>query len=480
MVEFEAVIGLEVHAQLSTATKLFCGCRAEYGGEPNTRVCPVCLGLPGALPVVNLVAIEYAVTAGLAMNCTITSESVFARKNYFYPDCPKNYQISQYETPLCTDGHVTIEDGGRTVGITRVHLEEDAGKLIHDPQAGCSLVDLNRCGVPLIEIVSEPDLRTPAQAREYVQKLRSILRYLNVCDGNMEEGSLRCDINVSVRRAGDRQLGVKTEIKNVNSFKFIEQALEFEIERQRGILEGGGAVAQDTLLWDAARGRAEIMRTKEEAHDYRYFPEPDLPLVHASESMVRAIARALPELPDARRARFEEQYGLPSYDAGVLTSSREMADYFEETAAGCVDAKAASNWVMGEVMRELNERQIEIDDLAVTPDDLTNLIAALASGKVNTPTAKEVFKVMAATGRSAGDIIADRGLEQITDDEVIRAAAQRVIDENPDAVTKYLAGKEPLLKFFVGQVMKATAGKANPRQAEAILASLLSSRRSSP
>jgi len=475
MAELEAVIGLEVHAQLSTATKLFCGCRAEYGGEPNTRVCPVCLGLPGALPVVNSTAIEYAVRAGLATHCTIAPESVFARKNYFYPDCPKNYQISQYETPLCANGHIAIEDGGLTVRITRIHLEEDAGKLVHDLRAGCSLVDLNRCGVPLIEIVSEPDMRTPAQARDYVQKLRTLLRYLDVCDGNMDEGSLRCDINISVRRKGDSELGVKTEIKNVNSFKYVEQALDFEIDRQRAIVEGGGAVTQDTLLWDAAKGRAEVMRTKEEAHDYRYFPDPDLPVLRAPGAMVAAIEAALPELPDTRRGRFEDQYGLPSYDAGVLTVSRELADYFEAVVSGCGDAKAASNWVMGEVLRELNERQVEITDLKVTPDDLVGLIAALSSGKVNTSTAKDVFKEMASTARPAADIIAEEGLEQITDDGLIRKAAQNAIDHNPDAVAKDLGGKEALLKFFVGQVMKATRGKANPQQAESILKSILSS-----
>jgi len=474
-VELEAVIGLEVHAQLSTATKLFCGCLSAYGGEPNTRVCPVCLGLPGALPVVNSTAVEYAVRAGLAANCTIEPESVFARKNYFYPDCPKNYQISQYETPLCADGHITIGDGGLTVRITRIHLEEDAGKLVHDAKAGFSLVDLNRCGVPLIEIVSEPDMRTPEQAREYVQKLRTILRYLDVCDGNMEEGSLRCDINISVRRRGDKKLGVKTEIKNVNSFKFVEQALEFEFERQRAIVEGGGAVTQDTLLWDSANGRAEVMRTKEEAHDYRYFPDPDLPVLRAPEAMVNTIAAKLPELPDARRGRFEDQYGLPSYDTGVLTVSRELADYFEAVVSVCDDAKAASNWVMGEVLRELNERQVEIGELKVTPNDLAGLVAMVSSGKVNTSTAKEVFKEMSSTGRPAADIIADQGLEQITDEETIRAAAQQAIDDNPEAVAKYLAGKEALLKFLVGQVMKATRGKANPQQAETVLKSILSS-----
>jgi aspartyl-tRNA(Asn)/glutamyl-tRNA(Gln) amidotransferase subunit B len=477
MADLEAVIGLEVHAQLKTATKLFCGCRVEFGGEPNTRVCPVCLGLPGALPVVNRKALEYAVRAGIATNCVVRGISEFARKNYFYPDCPKNYQISQYETPLCRDGHIDIEDGALTVRITRIHLEEDAGKLVHDVDAGCSLVDLNRCGVPLIEIVSEPDMRTPAQAREYVQKLRTILRYLDVCDGNMEEGSLRCDINVSLRREGDETLGVKTEIKNVNSFKFIEQALQFEIERQTVIVEGGGTVTQETLLWDASKGRAEIMRTKEEAHDYRYFPDPDLPLLQTTTRMVETIAETLPELPDTRRKRFVDQYELPAYDAGVLTSYRELADYFEAVASDCGDAKAASNWVMGEVLRELNDRQIEIDYLNVPAKELAGLIAEVASGKVNTSTAKEVFKEMASTGQAAADIIADKGLEQITDTDTIRTAALKALDDHPDAVARYLSGKAALLKFFVGQVMKATGGKANPRQAEAELKSLLESRR---
>jgi aspartyl-tRNA(Asn)/glutamyl-tRNA(Gln) amidotransferase subunit B len=480
MTEYEAVIGLEVHAQLTTRTKLFCACRAEYGGQPNTRVCPVCLGLPGALPVTNRAAVEYAVRVGLATHCEIASESVFARKNYFYPDCPKNYQISQYEKPLCTNGYVTVGDDGHRVRITRIHLEEDAGKLIHDPEARCTLVDMNRCCVPLIEIVSEPDMRSPAQAREYVQELRSILRYLDVCDGNMEEGSLRCDINVSIRRRGEDELGVKSEIKNVNSFKSIEQALAYEIDRQRDILERGGSVSQDTLLWDAGTGRAEVMRTKEEAHDYRYFPEPDLLPILAPDSLVQSAAAKLPELPDSRRRRFETQYGLPSYDAGVLTSSREVADYFEAVASGCNDAKAASNWVMGEVLRELNERQMAITHLRVTPGALAGLINELAAGKINTPTAKDVFREMVSTGRSADDIIADEGLEQITDDDAIRGAARRAIADNAEAVAKYLGGKETLLKFFVGEVMKATRGRANPRQAESVVKSLLSALRDKP
>ena len=475
MSNYESIIGLEVHAQLSTQTKLFCGCPAAYGGEPNTRVCPVCLGLPGALPVVNRIAVEYAVRMGLAIKCSIAPKSVFARKNYFYPDCPKNYQISQYEAPLCTGGSVTIESGKR-IGITRIHLEEDAGKLVHGA-ADNSLVDMNRCGVPLIEIVSEPDMRTPAQAREYVQELRAILRYLDICDGNMEEGSLRCDVNVSLREKGSTHLGVKTEIKNVNSFKFVEQALTFEIDRQNRVLSGGGQVERDTLMWDARCAEAQVMRAKEASHDYRYFPEPDLPVLRVPESQVQAVAQTLPELPDARRDRFVGQFGLPAYDARVLTASRELADYFEAVASATNDAKAASNWVMGDVLRELKERSLEVAELAVAPEELARLIGMLKSGRINTPTAREVFKEMVGSGASAADIVADMGLEQITDDDAITAAATQVIDANPKALKKYLDGKHALLKFFVGQVMKTTQGKANPQQAETILKSLLESRR---
>ena len=473
MREYEAIIGLEVHAQLSTRTKLFCGCLAEYGGEPNTRVCPVCTGLPGALPVLNRRAVVYAVTAGVATRCAIAPESVFARKNYFYPDCPKDYQITQYETPLCTGGHIELDEHGRSVGITRIHLEEDAGKLVHDARAGCSLVDMNRSGVPLIEIVSEPDIRTPAEARAYVQKLRGILRYLDVCDGNMEEGSLRCDINISLREKGDHELGVKTEIKNVNSFKFIEHALEFEIDRQRTILEGGGVVTQDTLLWDAARGRSEVMRSKEEAHDYRYFPEPDLLPLRVPAQSVERIAAKLPELPDARKARFVKQYSLTADDVGVLTASRELADYFEATAAACGDARAAGKWVMGEVLHELGERGIEIGELRVTPALLAGLIGAARSGRINSNTAKAVFREMASTGASAPDIISAGGLEQITDEDVLHEAARRAIEENPDAAARYRAGKVALIEFFVGQIMEATAGKADPRRAGEITRALL-------
>lgn len=475
MGDYEAIIGLEVHAQLSTRTKMFCACPATFGGEPNTQVCPVCLGLPGALPVVNRTAVEYAIRMGLVTHSAIAPESVFARKNYFYPDCPKNYQISQYESPLCTGGYVTTVDRGR-IGITRIHLEEDAGKLVHTAE-GCSYVDMNRSGVPLIEIVSEPDIRTPAEAKEYMQELRTIVRYLGICDGNMEEGSLRCDANVSIRPVGGKTFGTKTEIKNVNSFKFVEQALEFEIERQIGVVSGGGTVTQDTLLWDAQQGESRVMRTKEESHDYRYFPEPDLLVLRAPEALVQSIARTIPELVDAKKERFVSQYGLPDYDAGVLTASRGVADYFEAVASATKDAKTASNWVMGDVLHELNERSIDIANLQVAPEDLAELIGMLESGRINTPTARDVFKIMAETGEKAGEIVAEKGLEQISDDDALRAAAERVIDENPDALAKYLGGKDQLLRYFVGQLMKMTRGKANPPQAESLLKSLLEARR---
>jgi aspartyl-tRNA(Asn)/glutamyl-tRNA(Gln) amidotransferase subunit B len=417
---------------------------------------------------------------GLATHCTIASESVFARKNYFYPDCPKNYQISQYESPLGTGGYVTIGADDKKIGITRIHLEEDAGKLVHAAGEAYSYVDMNRCGVPLIEIVSEPDIRTPAEAREYVRKLRTLLRYLEICDGNMEEGSLRCDVNVSVRESGSGSLGVKTEIKNVNSFKFVEQSLVFEIERQSRILDGGGEITYDTLQWDPGRGEARIMRTKERDHDYRYFPEPDLLVLRTTESMVAAAAEALPELPDSRKGRFIGQYGLSPQDASALTATREVADYFERVVARSTASKTASNWIKGEVMRELNEQSIEITAFRVRPEDLAELIYATESGKINSPTAKVVFREMVASGAGANEIIAARDLEQITDDDVIRQAAQKVVDGNSEAVEKYLRGKDTLLKYFVGQLMIATGRKANPRQAEAILKELLENRRHEP
>ena len=485
MSRYEAVIGLEVHAQLLTKSKMFCGCSAAFGGAPNTQVCPVCLGLPGALPVVNARAVEFAVRMGLSTGCEIANESIFARKNYFYPDCPKNYQISQFDTPLCAHGHLDLDGGVKRIRIRRVHLEEDAGKLLHVDGSDFSLVDMNRSGVPLIEIVSEPDIRTAHEASQYLQKLRALVRYLEICDGNMEEGSLRCDVNISLRKTGAAELGVKTEVKNLNSFKQVEQALEFEFERQSRILDEGGRVAQDTLLWDPAHGRAAVMRSKEEAHDYRYFPEPDLRVLKVGEEMVAQARAGLAELPAAKRSRFEAQYQLPAYDTGVLTGSRDLADYYEEVVAAGADPKAASNWVMGEVMRELNERKVDVAELRkrVSPRVLADVICKQSAGLLSSSAAKTVFLTINDTsgtpmGVDSVDIVVRKlGLEQINDDDTIKNEARAVLDENPDEVARYLAGKEQLLQFFVGQLMKRTRGKANPKTATEILQSLLSERR---
>ena len=473
MPRYQAVIGLEVHAQLRTHSKMFCGCSAAYGGAPNTQTCPVCLGLPGALPVANARAVEFAVRLGLATGCTIAGESIFARKNYFYPDCPKDYQISQFDTPLCHDGFMALENGKR-IRIRRIHLEEDAGKLVHVDDHDHSLVDMNRSGVPLVEIVSEPDLRTPAEASEYLQKLRSLVRYLDICDGNMEEGSLRCDVNVSLREAGAEALGVKTEVKNLNSFKQVEQALAFEFARQEQVLSSGGRVAQDTLLWDAAAGRASVMRSKEEAHDYRYFPEPDLRVLRVSEDTKRAVRDSLPELPDARRARFVSQYKLPAYDAGVLTASRDMADYYEAVVKAGADAKAASNWVMGEVSRWMNEQGKGIAEFSslMSAQDLAQIICEQLAGRLSSTNAKVAFSaklgchvsVITETPIKVGDsiqvIVQKLGLEQVSDNAAIEKEAAAVLDENPDEVARYLGGKEQLLQFFVGQLMKRTGEPA--------------------
>jgi aspartyl-tRNA(Asn)/glutamyl-tRNA(Gln) amidotransferase subunit B len=475
---WEAVVGLEVHAQLATRSKMFCGCSAAFGGEPNTHVCPVCLGLPGALPVANARAIEFAVRLGLATGCRIAPESIFARKNYFYPDCPKDYQISQFDTPLCRDGHLDIELGAKRIRIHRIHVEEDAGKLLHAEGADYSLVDFNRSGVPLVEIVSEPDLRTAREASEFLQKLRSLVRYLEICDGNMEEGSLRCDVNISIRPEGSQALGVKTEVKNLNSFKQVEQAIEFEFNRQSRVMNEGGRITHDTLLWDPAKGKAAIMRSKEEAHDYRYFPEPDLRVLRVGEATIARVRESLPELPDAREKRFVSQYRLPAYDAALLTSGRDIADYYEKVAEAGADAKAASNWVMGEVMRELNERGIEIAAFPIGPADLAELAGLQASGRINSTTAKDVFRRMQETGKKAGVIVAEGALEQTSDSSAIENDARAVLDENPDEVARYLAGKEQLLQFFVGQLMKRTKGRANPKLATDVLKTLLDARRS--
>jgi aspartyl-tRNA(Asn)/glutamyl-tRNA(Gln) amidotransferase subunit B len=474
MPSFEAVIGLEVHAQLLTATKIFCGCSTSFGAPPNTNVCPVCLGLPGALPVLNRRAVDLGARAALALGCRLNPRSVFARKNYFYPDLPKGYQISQYDQPLASHGAVEIGVGGvgRRVGITRVHLEEDAGKSLHEgfaDSADRTRLDYNRAGVPLIEIVTEPDLRSAAEAAAFFETLRDLLVWLDVNDGNMEEGSLRCDANVSVRPAGQPALGTKAEVKNLNSFRYLQKALDHEIARQVEVIEDGGRVVQETRLWDQASQRTVAMRSKEEAHDYRYFPEPDLPPVDFEAERLEAVRAALPELPAARRARFARDYGLPEYDARELTRSRGMADYFEAAAAASHNPKAASNWIMGELSRTLNDRGLTIDRSTVAPDALAGLIALVEDGTINGSTAKDVLQTMFATGRDARAIVEAEGLAQIGDESAILGIVRAVIAAQPDAVAQVRAGRSNTFGFLVGQVMKASAGKASPKVVNALL-----------
>ena len=458
--EYEAVIGLEIHAQLLTESKIFCGCSTKFGAEPNHHACPVCTGMPGVLPVLNRKAVEFAIKMAIATGCTINNRSIFARKNYFYPDLPKAYQISQYEEPLAEHGAVEIAvDGASTrIGITRIHMEEDAGKLVHG-SGGKSFVDFNRCGVPLIEIVSDPDLRTPAQAAAYLKELRDVLVYLEICDGNMEEGSFRCDANISIRPVGRAELGTKAELKNMNSFRFVERALTYEIERQIAVLTGGGKVLQETRLWDSDKGVTHSMRGKEEAHDYRYFPDPDLLPVIVDDEWIERIKATLPELPSAKRKRFVERYGIPDYDAGVLCSDKYLAAYFEECVKLHPNPKAASNWIMSELMRDLKALDGDIRKSPISAANLARMIKMVDEGAITGKIAKTVFEKMWATGKAPDIVVDEGGLKPIGD---VAGYVDEVIKNNPKEVEQYLKGKEKLIGFFVGQVMKSTGGKADP------------------
>ena len=467
VMEYEAVIGLEVHCQLLTQTKIFCGCPTRFGDTPNTNVCPVCLGMPGVLPVLNKKTVDYALRAGLALGCTIQPVSVFARKNYFYPDLPKGYQISMYDQPLMTGGHLDIEagEGRRRIGITRIHMEEDAGKLLHEgfaDSATKSYVDYNRAGVPLIEIVSEPDMRTPAEAHAYFSALRGLLVWIGVTDGNMEEGSLRCDANISLRPKGQEAFGARTELKSLNSFRFVQFAIEHEIVRQRQVLESGGRVVQETRLYDAKQDRTVSMRSKEEAHDYRYFPEPDLPTLRVDAAWIEAVRRGLPELPWARRERFVREHGLKDQDAQVLTSERALSDYYEGVAAASGNGRAAAGWVLTEVLRKVREEKIGLDRVPLEPARLAALVRLVDGGTISGKTAKDLFEEIWASGGDPAVIVRERGLGQVSDEGAIAAAVDAVLAANPGQVATFRAGKTGVLGFLVGQVLKATGGKANP------------------
>ena len=472
---YETVIGLEVHVQLTTRTKIFCGCSTEFGRTPNSQTCPVCLGLPGALPVLNRKAVEFAIRTGLATNCRIAPRSIFARKNYFYPDLPKGYQISQYELPVCEHGWLDIDLGdgqSKRIGITRAHMEEDAGKLIHGetPEtAGSSLVDLNRACTPLLEIVSEPDMRSADEAIAYLKKLHQIVVYLGVCDGNLEEGSFRCDANVSVRPYGQKRFGTRAELKNINSFRFIKQAIEYEVERQIDLIESGGKVIQETRLFDSNTGMTRSMRGKEEAHDYRYFPDPDLVPLVISPAWIEEVRATLPELPDAKRRRFVEELGLPAYDAEVLAADRNLADYFDACVTLAKDAKSCANWVMGEVLRKLKETDTEVAAAPVNPERLSGLLARIADDTISGKIAKTVFEQMWQSGETADRIIEAQGLKQVTDTGAIEGLVDQVIAAHPEQVNEYLSGKDKLIGFFVGKVMQASQGKANPGMVNQLL-----------
>ena len=475
--KYEAVIGLEVHAQMLTDSKIFCGCSTKFGSEPNTQTCPVCIGMPGVLPVLNKKAIEFATKTGLATNCKISSYSRFARKNYFYPDLPKGYQISQYELPICEHGYVEIVVDAeiRRIGITRIHMEEDAGKNIHEGAGNYSFVDLNRAGVPLMEIVSEPDIRTPKEATEYMKKLRAIMRCLGVCDGNMEQGSLRCDANISIRPVGQKEYGTRAEVKNINSFKFVEKALEYEIKRQIKVIEEGGKVIQETRLWDSDKGITESMRGKEEAHDYHYFPEPDLVPITIEQKWIDEIKASLPELPDAKRKRFVSEYGLPEYDADLLTEEKSTAEYFEEAVKLGGNPKIVANWIITNIFKHLKEEDKEITEILFTPKHLVNVLSLVLAGSTSTTMAKTtILDEVLKSGKMPEVIVKEKGLVQISDSSEIEKAVDEVISKNPKEVERFKAGDEKLLGFFVGQIMKLTKGKANPQIVNEIVKKKLS------
>ena len=464
--DWEAVIGLEVHAQLLTDSKIFCGCSTAFGAPPNSQTCPVCLGLPGSLPVLNERVVEFGVRLGLALNCTIREHSVFARKNYFYPDLPKGYQISQHELPLCENGHLVIDtpEGEKKVGIIRAHLEEDAGKNLHDPEGGPSRVDLNRAGVPLMEIVSAPDIRSSDEAVEYLKNLRSILVYIGVNDGNLEEGSLRCDANVSVRKRGETGFRTRVEIKNLNSFRFLKQAIDFEIERQIRVWEEGGQVVQETRLFDAQAGVTRSMRSKEEAQDYRYFPEPDLPPLRVDEALVARVRESLPELPREKQARFVREYQLSAYDASVLVADKAVADYYEQAVAAYgTNPKTVANWVINEVLRLIKENPEGIRATRAEPERLAALLRLLDEGRINAGSAKAILEEVHRTGEEPEAVMRARGLEQVSDVGVIEEAVARVIAANPAELEKYRAGKKAVFGFFMGQVMRELKGQGDPK-----------------
>lgn len=468
---YEAVIGIEVHAELSTDTKIYCSCINQFGGEINTHCCPVCTGMPGTLPVLNQKVVDYAIKAGLAMGCNITRSSKQDRKNYFYPDLPKAYQISQFDLPLCENGHIDIKVNGekKRIGITRIHIEEDAGKLLHDASENHSLIDYNRCGVPLIEIVSEPDMRSAADAKEYLDTLKSILQYIEVSDCKMQEGSLRCDVNVSVRPVGQGELGTRSEMKNVNSFSGALRGIEFEIKRHIGILEAGGVIEQETRRWDDAKGESFPLRSKEDAHDYRYFPEPDLMPMEISQEQINKLAEEIPELSHVKRERYVAEYGLPEYDSEQLTLLKATAEYFEGVIAAGAAPKAAANWIMGDVWRIMKEKYMEIEQLPFTPQQLADMIAEIEKGTISNTAAKQVLEEMFETAKDPSEIIEHLGLKQMNDEGAILEIIRTVLDNNPQSVSDYKGGKDRAVGYLVGQVMRASKGKANPAAVNKLL-----------